>query len=216
MFLSTTQREKEQRALQTGRKDKTKAQMRWERALPHIPGKFAEFLPYLHCSLKSVQRSQPAVPGKRITFNNQHVFQSKLMLLAAMSPAPRCSCNCPLQHRAVAKQLWQAGFLRAGLPHFLEQWARANQCHCHDGLPQPSGWNRALEPLCQAPGLWGGEAEVCWAATVHTVYPGLSFIVAGKFQICSMHRFHNTHAITNLFSLQESALGLCQYAEHFR
>lgn len=90
--------------------------MRWERALPHIPGKLAEFLPYLHCSLKSVQRSQPAVPGKRITFNNQHVFQSKLMLLAAMSPAPRCSCNCPLQHRAVAKQLWQAGFLRAGLP----------------------------------------------------------------------------------------------------
>lgn len=38
------------------------------------------------------------------------------MLLAAMSPAHRCSCNCPLQHRAVAKQLWQAGFIRAGQP----------------------------------------------------------------------------------------------------
>lgn len=30
MFLSIPQRGKEQRALQTGRKDKTKAQMRWE------------------------------------------------------------------------------------------------------------------------------------------------------------------------------------------
>lgn len=46
MFLSTTQRGEEQRALQTGRKDETKAQMRWERALPHIPGEFAESLPY--------------------------------------------------------------------------------------------------------------------------------------------------------------------------
>lgn len=127
------------------------------------------------------------------------------MLLAAMSAARRCSCNCPLQHGAVAKQLWQAGFLRAGLP-LLEHWTRANQCHCRDRLPQPSGWKRALEPLCQAPGLWGGEAEVCSAATVHTVCSSLSFLDAGKSQVCSMHRLHNTHAITNIFSLQESAL----------
>lgn len=59
-LLSTIQQEKEQRALQTGRNNKTKAQMRQEKALSHIPSKFAEFLLYLHCSLKSVQRSQTA------------------------------------------------------------------------------------------------------------------------------------------------------------
>lgn len=46
MFLSTTQQRKEQRALQTGKKDKTKAQMRWERALPYIPGESAKSLHY--------------------------------------------------------------------------------------------------------------------------------------------------------------------------
>lgn len=47
----------------------------------------------------------------------------------------------------------------------------------------------------------------------YTVCPSLSFLAAGKSQVYSTHRLH---AVTNLFSLQESALGLCQYAEHFR
>lgn len=230
MFLSsTTQRGKEQRALQTGRKDKTKAQMRQARALPHIPGEFAESL---HINIAKfgickVQRSQRAVPGKSITLNDQHIFQSKLMLLAltAMLAAPQCSCNCPLQHRAAAKQLWQEGFLRAGLPLLeivsnsepvpLPRWK-----YC----PTEPSWNRALEARRACARLRGcGEVKVKSPeqpqCTLRT--PAFHFLLQGslRFAACTGYLWKAlriSHAVTNLFPIQEGALGLCQFAEHFR
>lgn len=76
---------------------------------------------------------------------HQHVFQAKLMLLAAVLAWAWCSCSCPREHRAAAKQFWQQGFLRAVLPHcgmvsnseavLLSRWN-----HC----PAELGWGRAL------------------------------------------------------------------------
>lgn len=92
-----------------------------------------------------------------------------------MLAAPQCSCNCPLQHRAAAKQLCQEGFLRTGLPLLgivsnsktvpLPQWK-----YC----PTESSWNS----LCQATWLWGREGDVSWA---------LLFLLQGslRFVVCT-------------------------------
>lgn len=136
------------------------------------------------------------------------------MLLAAMSPAHRCSCNCPLQHRAVAKQLWQAGCFkgRAATPWNTEQEQTSTTAmmDCQSPL---AGTGPSI-PCARLQGC--GEMKVKSAEQPHTACPSLFFLAAGKSQVYSMHRLHNTHAVTNLFSLQESALGLCQYAENFR
>jgi len=118
-----------------------------------------------------VQRSQQAVPGMGITPHAQHVFQSKLMLLAAMLAAPQCSRNCPWQRRTAAQQLWQEGFIRAGLPLPgivssskpvpLPRWK-----YC----PAEPSWNRALEPRRACAGQHGYEE------------------VKVKSHICSIHR----------------------------
>lgn len=101
-----------------------------------------------------------------------------------MLAAPQCSCNCPLQHRAAAKQLWQEGFLRAGLP-LLGILSNSKPVP----LPRWKYWftECSWNSLCQATWLWGDKGEDSWAAAVHTAYPSLSFLAAGTSQICSVH-----------------------------
>lgn len=96
-------------------KERTRRKQRWDgRELCFIFLVSLKNLFYINIAesdMHSLQRSQQAVPGKGMTCNNQHVFQSKFMLLAVLA-APQYSCNCPLQHRTAAKQLWQEGFFK--------------------------------------------------------------------------------------------------------
>lgn len=159
--------------------------MRWERALPHISGKFAEFLPYLHCSLKSVQRSQPAVPGKRITFNNQHVFQSKLMLLAAMSPAPRLQLQLPTaaqssSQAALAGRIFK-GRATTSWNSEQEQTSATAMMDCHS----PLAGTGPLSPCARLQGC--GEVKLKSAEqpqyTPRT--PAFPFLLLGSFRFAA-------------------------------
>lgn len=139
------------------------------------------------------------------------------MPLAATLVAPRCSCNC-------LKQLWQEGFLRAVLPLLgivsnseavtLPRW---NYC------PIQSSQNRTLEPWRACAGLCGsGKVKVKPPEHLQCTLqaPALRFLLQGclRFTACTGYLWKalcTTHPITNLFPLQEGALGLCQFAEHF-
>lgn len=185
MFLSTAQRGKEQRALRTGRKDETKAQMRWERALPHIPASLQNpsHINIEKFAICKFRRSQQAVPGKGITLNNQQVFQAKLMLLAATLAGARHST----EHR------WGSSGSR-DLGDFWGQWDRDTALLSLAGAG----------PLCW---LQGGAGEVSWALPTPACTPAFP-LTAGKPQLCSMHRLL-VEVLTNRFPVQEGALGFC-------